>query len=58
MLVKLARNWFDPSGSLRETRFNPQEIPDEWKDVLPKSAEVLDDEPVKKPAKADDSAKK
>lgn len=43
MLVKLARSWFDPDGNLRETRFNPHEISDAWKDILPPGADVLDE---------------
>ena len=43
MLVKLARNWFDPAGSLRETRLNPHDVPDEWKGLLPRGADIVDD---------------
>jgi len=43
MFVNLKRAWFDPSGSLRETRFNPHEMPDTWKDILPPGAEVVDE---------------
>lgn len=43
MLVKLARNWFDPSATLREVRFNPHDVPDEWKDQLPLGADIVDE---------------
>lgn len=43
MLVNLARNWFDPSGSLREKRFNPHDVQDNWKDVLPPGADIVDE---------------
>lgn len=43
MLVKLARNWFGPDASLREVRNNPHDLPDSWKDILPKGADIVDD---------------
>lgn len=51
MLVKLARNWFDPSAMLREVRDNPHDLPDDWEKALPKGAEILDTPEEKAPAK-------
>lgn len=41
MWINVKRNWFDPSGTMRESRLNPHEVPDSWNDVLPKGAEVI-----------------
>lgn len=46
MLVKLARNWFDPSATIREVRDNPHDVPDAWKDILPLGADIVDDKGV------------
>lgn len=41
MLVQLKRNWFAPNGMLYETRNGLAEVPDDFKDVLPKDAIVI-----------------
>lgn len=59
MLVNLARNWFDPSASLREVRNNPHDLPDNWQEVLPKDAKILEEpKPLKEEASAKSDAKK
>jgi len=41
MLVNLKRGWFGPDGVRRRPENNPHDIPDEFKDQLPSTAEVL-----------------
>ena len=41
MRVNFRRQWFGPDGVRYRTNDNPHELPDEFKDVLPSSAEVL-----------------
>lgn len=41
MLVNLKANWFDPAGNRRRVVNNPHDLPDEYKDQLPKGSEVL-----------------
>lgn len=43
MKVNLARDWFDPSATLREKRKNPHDLPKEWEDILPSGAKVLEE---------------
>lgn len=55
MLVKLTNNWFDPSGTYRLASHSPHTFPDSWKDKLPGSAKILeeDKEEKKAPPKAE-----
>lgn len=50
MQVKLAKDWFGPDASLYLTRDNPHNFADEWKKVLPSSAEVLKGKAIEEPA--------
>lgn len=47
MFVNLRNDWFDPDATLRRANKNPHEMPDAWKDKLPPSAKILDED--KKP---------
>ena len=55
--VNLKSNWFAPDGDFYKSSRNPHRFPDDWKKLLPKSAEVLgavdddEDEEAAKPAK-------
>lgn len=53
MLVNLKRNWFDPGGNRRRVVNNPHDLPDEYKDALPKGSEVLSKAEEKAMAKAE-----
>jgi hypothetical protein len=58
MLVNLRRGWFDPAGNRRRVSDNPHDFPDDWKDQLPSTAEVLPAAEVKAIAKAEKEAEK
>jgi hypothetical protein len=58
MLVKLRRGWFDPAGNRRRVEDNPHDFPDDWKDKLPSTAEVVPAAEVKAIAKAEKEAEK
>lgn len=58
MLVKLRKGWFDPAGNRRRVEDNPHEFPDEWKEVLPSSAEVLGNKEVKEVKAAEKAEEK
>jgi hypothetical protein len=42
-LIKLKRNWFDPSGQRRKARDGLHQIPDDWIGQVPSDATVFDD---------------
>lgn len=58
VLVNLKKDWFSPDGSLYQKRDNPHEFPDEWKDKLPSTAEVLGAKEVKEVKAAEKAAEK
>jgi hypothetical protein len=41
MLVNLKRGWFDPAGNRRRPEDNPHDLPDNWEEQLPSTAEKL-----------------
>jgi len=41
MLINLRKGWFDPSGNRRRPEDNPHDVPDDWKEVIPSTATVL-----------------
>lgn len=43
MLVTLRNNWFDPTGTYRKASKSPHIFPDSWEELLPKSAEVIEE---------------
>lgn len=43
MLVNLKRRWFDPSGNRNDPDDNPHQFPEEWKELLPSTAQVVAD---------------
>lgn len=57
MLVNLKRNWFGPDDKRYRQRNNPVEIPEQYREVLPKDAVVLDEGEPKKAAKAPEDKK-
>lgn len=58
MLVNLRRGWFDPDGNRRRPENNPHELPDEWKEKLPSTAEVLNQKEAKEVKAAEKAAEK
>lgn len=53
MLVNLKRRWFDPGCNRRRPEDNPHDVPDDYKDALPKDAEILSKAEEKAVAKAE-----
>lgn len=49
MQVKLFNNWFAPDGSLYQASHSPHNFPDSWKDKLPKTAKILDEDKEEEP---------
>ena len=43
MKVRFKNNWFGPDGTLYRASRSPHSLPNDWKEKLPKSAEVLDE---------------
>lgn len=50
MLVKLRTNWFGPDGKFYSSVHNPHNMPESYRDKLPKSAKI-EEVKAEKPAK-------
>lgn len=44
MIVFLTHSWFAPDATLYSKLDNPHEFPDEWKGMLPSTAQVEEEE--------------
>ncbi len=61
MQVNLRRDWFAPNNLLFAASANPNEIPEEFRNELPSTAEVIGEDPkdrMARKAKADAASKK
>lgn len=45
MKVNLAMDWFGPDAKRYRKANNPQELPDSFRELLPKSAKIVEEEP-------------